>query len=282
VLRTALGRTPHTAALLSGAIASSWLRLEFADIPVISRAFAPMVRAQVFDLCEMAVATYLQARAFGSDLVLLPVGLAARGQHTSLLCPATATLRGPRDLAGARIGVRAYSQTTGMWLRGILAESFGLAPEQMRWITFEEAHVAEVRDPPWAKRAPPGADMLAMLHAGALDAVILGHEGPQDARLRPVIAEPEAAAADFRARHGFDPVNHVLTLRRAVADSHPELVAELLTLFAAARASVRDTAPPFGVTALQPVLMLAQEYMAAQAMLPRLLDGRELWDGLPV
>ena len=78
--------------------------------------------------------------------------------------------------------MRAYSQTTGMWLRGILADEYGVRPEQVRWITFEGAHVAEYQDPPWAERAPPGKELLTMLREGELDAVIVGNDVPDDPR----------------------------------------------------------------------------------------------------
>ena len=154
VLSAAIGRTPRTEALFTGAVSSPRLRLDLAPVPVISRAFAPMVREGRYDASEMAIATFLMAKAAGKDLVLLPVVLAARFQEGALLCRADGGVRGPADLEGRRVGVRAYSQTTGMWLRGILQERFGLRPEAVRWVTFEDAHLAEYRDPPWAERAP--------------------------------------------------------------------------------------------------------------------------------
>ena len=170
VLRAAIGRYPHTEALRTGRISSDLVALNFADLPNVNRAFALMVREQRFDVCEMAIATFLQAKAYGKPLVLLPVVLAARSQESALLCRADSDIRPPKDLVGRRVGVRAYSQTTGVWLRGILADAHGVRPEEVCWITFEDAHVAEYRDPPWAERAPPGKDLLAMLRQGELDA----------------------------------------------------------------------------------------------------------------
>src|SRR5262249_51212977 len=145
-LSAAVGSYPHTIALRHGAIASDRLRLAFADLPTINRAFAPMVRQQRFDVCEMAIATFLQARAYDKPLVLLPVVLAARFQETALLCRSDSAITGPRDLVGRRVGVRAYSQTTGVWLRGLLADWHGVRPQDVTWISFEDAHVAEYRD----------------------------------------------------------------------------------------------------------------------------------------
>jgi len=286
VLRAAVGAYKHTAALRSGQVASPRLRLDFADVSPISRAFAPMVREGRFDVSEMAIATFLQARACGKPLVLLPVTLAARFQEPALLCRTGSDIRGPTDLAGRRVGVRAYSQTTGMWLRGILAGDHGVPPEGVRWVTFEDAHVAEYRDPPWAERAPAGADMLAMLRAGDLDAVVVGNDVPDDPGLRTVFPDPAAAGEAFWRRHGFVPVNHLLTVRRDLADTRPDLVAELLRMFRAAKAAAsvasgeRDTLP-MGRVALRPAIALALRYSAEQGLLPRPLDATEVWDGLP-
>lgn len=285
VLRAAVGIYPHTAALRSGQVASPCLRLRFADVSSINRAFAPMVREGRFDVSEMAITTFLQAKAYGKPLVLLPVTLAARFQEPALLCRASSDMRGPADLRGRRTGVRAYSQTTGMWLRGILADDYGVPPEAVRWVTFEDAHVAEVRDPPWAERSPPGTDMLAMLRAGHLDAVIVGNDVPDDPGLRTLFPDPAAAGEAFWRKHGFVPVNHLLTVRRSLADTRPDLAAELFRMFRAAKAFTpvaggRDTLP-MGRTALRPAVELALRYCAGQGLLPRALDSAKVWHGLP-
>jgi 4,5-dihydroxyphthalate decarboxylase len=286
VLRAAIGTYKHTQALKSGQVASARLRLDFADVSPINRAFAPMVRELRFDVCEMAIATFLQAKAYGKPLVLLPVTVAARFQEAALLCRADGDIRRPADLAGRRVGVRAYSQTTGMWLRGVLAEDHGVRPEQVRWVTFEGAHVAEYHDPPWAERAPPGKELLPMLRAGELDAVIVGNDMPDDPGLRTVFPDPAAAAEAFWRKHGFVPVNHMVTAQRELAESRPDLIAELLRMFRDAKAAVppdpgeRDSLP-MGRAALQPAVDLALRYSTEQDLLPRHLGVAEVWEGLP-
>jgi 4,5-dihydroxyphthalate decarboxylase len=277
-LHAAIGRYPHTEAILAGAIVSPLLKLDCVDLPVPSRAFAPMVREARYDVSEMAIATFLMAEAWGKPLVLLPVTLAARFQEGALLCRADGPVRGPADLAGKRVGVRAYSQTTGMWLRGTLAERHGVAPDAVRWLTFEDAHVAEYGDPPWAERAAKGADMLAMLKSGELDAAIFGNDTPQDPALRTVFPDVAAAGEAFRAAHGFVPVNHLLCVRAEIAQTHPELVVELTRML---RDALAGTALPVGRAALRPAIELASRYCAEQGLLPRPLDLDEVWKGLP-
>jgi 4,5-dihydroxyphthalate decarboxylase len=286
VLRTALGAYPHTAALRDGRVTSDQLRLDFAEVSPVNRAFAPMVREGRFDVSELAIATALQAKVYGKPVVLLPVTVAARFQEAALLCRAGGELRGPADLVGRRIGVRSYSQTTGMWLRGILADDYGVRPDSIRWVTFEGAHVTEAGDPSWAERAPPGKDLLSMLRAGELDAVIVGNDVPDDLSLRTVFPDPAAAGTAFLRRHGFVPVNHMVVVRHELAEARPELVAELLRLFREARAAAPQQAGgvdplPAGRAALRPALELASRYAHEQGLVPRQLSPDEVWDGLP-
>ena len=274
-LTVAIGRTKRTEALFDGSVADPALPLDLPAIPVISRAFAPMVREGRYPVSEMAIATFLMAREAGAPIVLLPCVLAARFQEAALLCRADGPIRSPADLRGARIGVRAYSQTTGMWLRGTLDERFGIAAGEMRWITFEDAHVASYRDPPFAERAPQGATLEGMLKAGELDAAIFGADMPADAAFRPVFADAQAAGVAFEAAHGFVPVNHLLVARADVARDRAGDLARLLALLARAGASVTPRA------ALAPALTLVAGFCAAQGLTSRRLTLDEIWHGTP-
>jgi 4,5-dihydroxyphthalate decarboxylase len=274
VLRAALGGYKHLDPIRSGAIGADEFRLEFEQVAPISRAFAPMVRELRYDVSEIAIATFLQAKAFGRPLMLLPVVMAGRFQESALLCRVDSDIRSPADLAGRRIGVRAYSQTTGMWLRGSIAEEFGVKPDAMRWITFEGAHVPEYRDPPWAERAPAGRDLLGMLREGEVDAVIAGLDTPDDPGLRTVFPDPERAADAFWNRHHFVPINHLVCIRAEHAAHAPELT----RMFGAARTPVAGRDPrPFGRDALDPAIALAIRYCTEQGLLPRALTLDEVW-----
>lgn len=267
-LTAAIGRYPHTEALFDDPM------LAIEPFPVINRAFAPMVRTQCFDVSEMAIATFLMARAAGSDLVLLPVALAARFQNAALLRRASDVF-GPGDLQGRRIGMRAYSQTTGLWLRGLLQDEYGLRPEQARWVTFEDAHVAAFRDPPWAERAAAGSDMMGLLREGRLDAVIFGNDVPSGRDLTTVFPDPDAAGQTFLERHHFMPVNHMVIVRAEVA-RRDGLVRQLLDRFRAA-----GNPFPFGRAALDPAVTLALRYANEQGLLQRPLTLDDVWAGLP-
>jgi 4,5-dihydroxyphthalate decarboxylase len=272
-LRAAIGAYPETAALLEGRLGSDLLALDNIRHTPPSKAFPAMVRQSAFEVSEMAIATFLMAKAYGKPMVLLPVVLAERAQESALLTAVDGPVRGPADLAGAHIAVRAYSQTTGMWLRGSLAEFHGIRADQQRWTTFEDAHVPEFTDPPWVTRGTPGQDLLAMTRSGEAAAGIFGNDLPEG--LRTVFPDPQAAGEEFRRKHGFIPVNHLVVVRRDVAEARPELLVELMRLFAASGARVH------GRESLRPALALAIRYCTEQGMMPRPLSVEEAWEGLP-
>ena len=283
-LKVALATYPGTKALKARAPDFGAFTIDFVEIAPISRAFAPMVRELRFDICEMALVTYLQARDHHKELVLLPVAVAQRFQEGSLLCRTDdATIKSPADLAGKRVGVRAYSQTTGVWLRGILNDDFDVTPDSIRWVTFENAHVAEYSDPPFVSRAAEGQELVAMLKAGELDAIIAGNDRPDDRALCGVFADPDAAGERFRAKHGFVPVNHMVVARRSLIDRRPDLVAgffeALVRSLVAAKGS--RSGLPLGRAALQPAIDLAARYAGEQRLLRRALSPGEIWEGLP-
>ena len=281
VLKVAIGDYPHTRLLKSRLSGSP--DFEFVSVSPITKAFATMVRQGTYDISEMALVTFLQAKAYGKPLVMLPAAVAARSQEVSLIRLAKNDgIRGPADLKGRKVGVRAYSQTTGAWLRGIIAENFGIRPDEIQWVTFEDAHVAEYSDPPFATRAKPGSALMDMLRAGEVDAVIVGNEKPQDPDLKDVYPEAEEAGRQFARRHGFVPVNHVIVVRQPTLDAQRDAV---MTFWSAVKDAWKDcpesASLPIGRAALEPSVALALDYISAQGMLPKKLTPAEAWADVP-
>lgn len=271
MLRAAIGSYPETAALLEGRVAAPGLALDFHRLSPITKAFAPMVRKAAYDVSEMAIATFLMARAFDKPMVLLPIVLAARFQEKALLCRRDGTIHGPADLRGARIAVRAYSQTTGMWLRGSLSELHGVKAEAQSWTSFEDAHVQEFRDPPFVTRAAPGQDLLGMLQSGAVEAAIFGNELPDDPNIGPVFNDLTAAGEAFRTRYGFEPVNHLVVMQREVAQHAPTL----MRLFRDSGARIETRAT------LNPAIEIAIRFCREQGLINAPLSLDQVWAGLP-
>jgi 4,5-dihydroxyphthalate decarboxylase len=280
-LRIALGDYPHTAPLKRGEIASPWLKLDFADVKPMHKAFKPMVREHAYDASEIALVTFLQAKEHSKGLQLLPAAMLARFQHHCMLYNSARGRLAPKDLAGKRIGVRAYSQTTGGWLRGILQNDYGVDFSKVQWVTFEDGHVAEVKDPPGTIRAGADKDITKMLLDGEIDAAIYGAELPKDARLKSVIENPEDEAKKWYAKHKLVPVNHMVVVTDELAKSNPAAVIELYRLLEAGRKAAPphgdiDIAP-FGKNANRKCLELLTMYCVQQKILTRTLDVDSLF-----
>jgi 4,5-dihydroxyphthalate decarboxylase len=283
-LDACFGTYPHTQPLKRGDIKSDRVALHFTEIEPINKAFLQMVRQAKFDVSEMAVATFLQAKAYAKPLVLLPATMMGRFQHGTMLYNSERGTVTPERLPGRRVGVRAFSQTTGVWLRGILWKDYGLDLAKVKWVTFEDAHIAEYRDPPGVERAAAGKDMLKMLEEGELDAAIFGGNMPKDAKLKSVIPDPEAAAQEWYKKHGVVPVNHMVVVKASLAKSDPAAVREIFRMLAASKKAAGLPKPgavdtiPFGFAAVKPALDLISSYALEMKIIPRRYSVEELFD----
>jgi len=282
-LRVALGDYPHTLPLKRGEITSPRLRLDFVEVKPLYQAFKPMVREHAYDASEMALVTFFQAKEHNKGLTLLPAAMLARFQHGTMLYNIERGRLTPSDLAGKRVGVRSYSQTTGVWLRGILQNDYGVDFSRVQWITFEDGHVAEARDPAGVTRARSGQDITDMLIAGDLDAAIYGAALPKDPRLRSVIPDPEAAARSWYGKHRLVPVNHMVVVTEELVGSNPQAIAEFYRMLEEGRkaaglpaAGQVDTAP-FGKEANRLCLELLMSYCTQQKLISRPITFGEIW-----
>ena len=282
-LHALLGDYPCTLALKKGEVRSPRVSLDFADVKVPSDAFKRTVRGLEFDVSELAIVTFLMAKAYGKPLVLLPAVMFGRFQHPFIVYNAERGHLSPRDLAGRRVGIRSYSVTTVTWIRGILANDYGLDLDRVRWLTFEEPHVAEYRDPPTVERAAEGKNPLAMLMAGELDAAVVGSV-PDDPRLKTLIPDPEAAARDWHTRNRALQINHMVVVKESLSKSDPRAVQEVFRLLVESKkaaglpaAAGIDTSP-FGVEANRRNLEVAIDYVFQQRLIPRRFGVDELFD----
>ncbi len=273
-LKTLLGDYPVTAALKRGAVASSHVTLDFADVKVPNTAFKRVVRDMEFDVAELAIVTFLMAKSEGVPLMLLPAVVVGRYQHPFLVHDASRAVLTPANLTGRRIGIRSWTVTTVAWLRSILADDYGVDLSEIKWVTFEDAHVTGFADPPGVERAPAGADMAAMLRAGDLDAAVLGNV-PDDPNIRPVIADPAAAARGWTAKYGAIQINHLVAVRADLCEQQPDVVREVYRLLAESKrvaglpAEGELDATPFGIKANRRNLEIAIGMTHRQGLIPR-------------
>ncbi|MEZ0221914.1 MAG: ABC transporter substrate-binding protein [Tardiphaga sp.] len=273
-LRILLGDHPHTAALKSGAIISDLVELDFADYKPTNKGFKPMVRDGAFDVAEMAIVTYLMARSYDKPMVLLPDVMMARHQFGFAVTSPGAGVAGPKDLEGKRVGIRSFTTTTGAWLRGMLANDYGVNLDAIEWITFEDPHVAEYVDS--TTKAPAGKAIMQMLFDGELDAVL--GEKSDDPRVAQLFPDVAAAEKAWLARHGVAPINHMVVVSKQLSDTRPDVVREVHRMLEASRAAAAGKSLSFDADAMNRSLALITDYSAQQGLIPRRFSVDELFD----
>jgi 4,5-dihydroxyphthalate decarboxylase len=283
-INACFGTYPQTQALKSGQVKSDRVALKLTEINPVYRAFGMMVRDQKFDICEMAIVSYLQGKPYDKPLVLMPCTMVGRFQHGTMLYNSERGSLTPYNLEGRRVGVRSFAQTTGCWLRGILWKDYGLDNSKVKWVTFEDAHVPEFKDPPGVERAPEGKDMTKMLLDGELDAAIFGTVLPTDPRLKSVIPDPDNAAKAWYEKYGTVPINHMVVVKTSVSKSDPGAVCEVFRMLHESKKAAGLSKPgvvdtlPFGFDAVKPALDLMSSYALEMKIIPRRYSVEELFD----
>jgi 4,5-dihydroxyphthalate decarboxylase len=221
-------------ALKTGAVTPRGFRFAFEEVPVLVRAFRRMVRGLDFDVCEMALTTYLVAKAHGVPFTAVPAFLVRGFHHAAIHKAEGSDIQHPKDLEGRRVGVsRGYTVTTGVWARAILQEEYGVDLDKVTWVLSGDEHVAQYRPPANVVPMDPGTTLEYMLQTGELAAVIgAGIEGPG---IVPLIPEPMEAGFRALQERGLYPINHLVVIKDDVLRAHPEAATAVFDAFARAK-----------------------------------------------
>ena len=252
-LKIAIASYGHTKEIKSGAVAIAGIEPDFIEVAPIIGAFRRMVRALEFDVCEMAPTTYMIARALGAPFVALPIFLMRQFHHGGFVVRPDAGIKVPRDLEGKKVGVRAYSVTTGVWTRGIFINEYGLNSSKVTWVVDDEEHVTALKLPPNVVHAPEGKSLQSMMKAGEIQAGFTGPAGVGRAgppvsgwdkasaaaaaadTYPELIADVEQVEADWFRRSGIYPIHGLVVVKDEHIKSYPWLARSLMDAFMAAK-----------------------------------------------
>jgi 4,5-dihydroxyphthalate decarboxylase len=250
-LKIAIASYGHTSALKDGSVRIERVEADFVEVVPIVAAYRRMVRDLEFDVCEMAPTTYLIARAHGAPYIGLPIFLMRRFHHGGFVVRPDAGIRVPKDLERKKVGVRAYSVTTGVWTRGIFVNEYGLDSGKVTWVVDDEEHVASLKLPPNVIHAPAGQSLAGMMASGQLQAGFTGRagigragppvagweeRGPADAPVYPeLIADAANVEAAWFARTGIYPIHGMVVVKTQVLAEHPRIARSLFNAFLEAK-----------------------------------------------
>jgi 4,5-dihydroxyphthalate decarboxylase len=233
-LKTVTRTQGNNQALKDGSVKPKTFEFDFVEVDPLIAAFRRQVRASEFDICEMAITTYICAREYGKPMTAVPVFIVRAFHHGAILVNAKAGIRTPKDLEGKRVGVnRGYTVTTGVWARGVLASEHGVDLSKITWVLSGDEHVAEYKPPSNVVPIEPGKKMDEMLAAGELAAAIGVESTSPD--VKPLIPNAlDAGLAALNAR-GHYPINHLIVIKDALITKYPDLAADVFNAFAQAK-----------------------------------------------
>ena len=250
-LKIAVATSGHTAAVKDGTIPIEGVEANFVEVVPIIAAFRRMVRDVEFDVCELAPTTYLIARARGAPYIALPIFVMRRFHHGGFVVRQDAGIKVPKDLEGKRVGVRAYSVTTGVWTRGIFTNEYGMDSSKVTWVVDDEEHVTSLKLPANVIHAPEGKSLAGMMTAGELQAGFTGpagigragaptagweQGGQTPAQNYPeLIANSEAVEADWYRRTGIYPIHGTIVVKTEVLKNNPQVGRALFDAFSQAK-----------------------------------------------
>ena len=233
-LKTVFRPLGHTQPLLDGEVKPKTFDIDYVEVEPLIGAFRRMVRGHEFDICELAITTYICAKAHGKRFTAVPIFPARVFHHGAILVNTKAGIASPKDLEGKRVGVnRGYTVTTGVWIRSILQDEHGVDLSKVTWVLSGDEHVEEYKAPANVVPIEKGKKMEDMLISGELVAAIgVAVDHPDVKTLIPNAKEAGFAALTGR---GLYPINHTVVVRDELLDAHPDLAADVFNIFAQAK-----------------------------------------------
>lgn len=272
---------PHTRAIKEGTLANPDLKLNFTEYKPIRKAFDDMLRDQPFDICEMALGTFLQALDAGKPIKLLPVVMGGEFHHGSLWYNPALGKMTPADLKGKKVGVRSYTQTTGVWVRGVLSEQFGVPSKDVTWVTTEAQHLSDYQCPPNVEYVE-GADLAGMVRSGELAAVIMGTKQGAPEGLERLVPDVDGAITEWFDKHHAVPINHMVTFKNSADMEAVHAVYDLIEKGLEQAYPVEERNERFalqcGVKNVWNAVEAAMKYSYEQGLISRVFDIKEIFD----
>ena len=230
-LKTVTRTQGNNQALKDGTVKPKTFEFAFEEVDPLIAAFRRMVRGNEFDICEMAITTYICAKSFGKPMTAIPIFLVRAFHHGAILASVKAGITKPKDLEGKKVGVnRGYTVTTGVWARGVLQDEYGVDLSKITWVLSGDEHVAEYKPPANVVPIAPGKKMEDMLTSGELAAAIGVEVKSPD--VKPLIPDALDAGLAALKRNGHYPINHTVVIKDELIAKHPELAADVFNAFA--------------------------------------------------
>jgi 4,5-dihydroxyphthalate decarboxylase len=240
----------HVREIAQGLVRADGITLTPLIFPSIEEITFRFTRGLEWDVSELSFGKYISLTSQGAAaMVAIPVFPSRVHRHSAIYVRADRGIRTPKDLEGRAVGIPEWAQTAGIYVRGFLAEEYGVDLAEIRWLQ------AGVSEPGRAEKvalklpagiryqARPETSLSAMLSSGEIDAVISARApdgfAPGGAVVR-LFPDYRAEEERFCKKTGIFPIMHLITIRRAVFEQHPWVAMNLYKMFDAAKRRCLD------------------------------------------
>ncbi|APA84766.1 ABC transporter substrate-binding protein [Paraburkholderia sprentiae WSM5005] len=260
----------RTRPLMDGTVAIEGVDLNYLNMPV-EETFFRMLRHREFDVAEMSLSSYTVSLGKDRPFVAIPVFPSRYFRHSCIYVNANADIREAKDLIGKRVGTPEFQMTAPVWIRGTLAEYYGVPVDSVTYVTGGEEEPGRPEKikldlPPNIKIESIGGTqtLSRMLLEGEIDALhtartpstFLTHPD-RVKRLFPDYGELER---DYFRKTGIFPIMHTIVIRREIYEANRWLAQSLFKAFAQAQRTayenLRETA---ALKVMHPWLMATLE-----------------------
>lgn len=256
----------RTRALADGRVQPDGIDLNYLNLTV-EETFFRMLRNREFDVAELSLSSYVMS-LFTPDrpFVAIPVFTSRMFRHSAVYVHADSGIREPKDLAGKKVGNPEYQLTAVVWVRGILADEYGVPITSVTYYSGGQEQPGreeklKVELPPNIRtaRIGPQQTLSSMLAAGEIDA-LYAPRAPSSlrssgGRVKRLFENYEAVERDYFRRTGIFPIMHTVVIRRDVHERHPWVAQSLYTAFSAAqRETYEDLSHIAALTVMLPWL----------------------------
>ncbi len=268
--------------IIDGRVAVEGCEAACFPIPIEETSYRTFTNAE-FDVAEVSLSSFVLARSRGEiPYIGLPVFTSRMFRHSAIYVRADSGIEQPADLKGREVGVPVYAMTAALWVRGLLADEYGVMPSDIRWRTggLEQpgrygAFRLDLPPEIAVEPLPPGRSLSAMLAAGDLAALISARapscfEAGAGA-VRRLFADYRAAEEAYYRKTRLYPIMHLVAVRESLAEAHPWLPASLYKAFLDAK--------NMAVEALGDVTApsVSTPWIAAEVEATWALLGRDIW-----
>lgn len=268
--------------IVDGRVAVEGCEVAYFPVPIEETSYRIFTNAE-FDVAEVSLSSFVLARSRGEiPYIGIPVFTSRMFRHSAIYVRADSGIERPADLKGREVGVPVYAMTAALWVRGMLAEEYGVMPSDIVWRTggLEQpgrygAFKPDLPPEIAVKPLPPGRSLSAMLAAGEIPALVTARApscfAGGDGAIRRLFPDYRQAEEAYYRKTGLYPIMHLVVMRESLAEAHPWLPASLYKAFLKAKnmavAALGDATAPH----------VSLPWIAAEIEAARALLGPDIW-----